>query len=340
MAMDGLRSLVGRFGGGRALAAVLMGLLLGTRMVAGQAPKSARASEPQLVWVDTDIGDDIDDAFALGLIVRSPELKVLGISTAFGDTAMRARLVDRMLTDSHAHAGVMVTAGVRTETDNPLTQRAYAERDPVGKVPDGVAAMLEAVKAHPGQVTLIALGPLMNIGAAIERDPKGFKKFKRIVMMGGSIERGYDGKNGERRPADAEWNINRDPKDAATMFKAGVPIFVMPLDSTQVHLDAKDRDALFASGNPLTDQLTLLYHQWIGGAVAAGNPTPVPTLFDPVAVAYSFKPELCPMVPMRIEVDEKGFTRKVDGAPNAEVCLKSDEAGFLNLLLGRLELKK
>jgi inosine-uridine nucleoside N-ribohydrolase len=298
-------------------------------------------SQPQLVWVDTDIGDDIDDAFALGLVVRSPELKLLGISTAFGDTEARARLVDRFLADSHVVLGKRnpATAGVRTQTDNPLTQRAYADRWPLFKADDGVAAMLEAAKAHPGQVTLIALGPLFNVGEAIRRDPAGFKQFKRIVMMGGSIERGYDGKNGERRPADAEWNINRDPKDAATMFAAGVPIFMMPLDSTQVHLEAKDRDVLFATGNPLTDQLTLLYHQWIGGAVAAGNPTPVPTLFDPVAVTYTFKPELCPMTPMRIEVDDKGFTRKVDGTANAQVCLKSDEKGFLDLLLGRLKAK-
>jgi inosine-uridine nucleoside N-ribohydrolase len=296
-------------------------------------------SQPQLVWVDTDIGDDIDDAFALGLILRSPELHVVGVSTAFGDTEMRARLVDRLMSASSV-AGIAVTAGVHTDTDNPMTQKAYAQRSPEGKHSDGVAAMLEAANAHPGQVTLIALGPLFNVGAAIGRDPEGFKKFKRIVMMGGSINRGYDGANGERRPADPEWNIDRDPKDAQTMFAAGVPIFLMPLDSTQIHLALKEREALFATGNPLTDQLTLLYAQWAAGPVAAGNALPTPTLFDPVAVAYSFRPELCPMTPMRVAVDDKGVTRKVDGTPNAEVCLKSDEAAFLDLLLHRLKSNK
>jgi purine nucleosidase len=325
--------------------AVTLGLLGCVLTCVRTAPaQAARAGEPQLVWVDTDIGDDIDDAFALGLILRSPELKVLGISTAFGDTELRARLVDRMLA-SNGVRGVSVTAGVLTRTDNPLTQRAYAERYPERKHVDGVAAMLTVANAHPGQVTLIALGPLMNVGAAIGRDPEGFKKFKRIVMMGGSIERGYDGpalngNAGERRPADAEWNINRDPKDAATMFAAGVPIFMMPLDSTQIRMKPQAQDALFATGNPVTDQLTLLYHQWIAGPVAEGKPTPVPTLFDPVAVAYTFRPELCPATPMHIEVDDKGFTRKADGKPNAEVCLKSDETGFLSLLLGRLQAAK
>ena len=63
---------------------------------------------------------------------------------------------------------------------------------------------------------------------------------------------------------------------------------------------------------------------------------PTPTLFDPVAVTYAIRPELCPVKPMRIEVDDKGFTRPVDGAPNAQVCLQSDEKGFLELLLNRI----
>ena len=296
-------------------------------------PNSPQSTSSQLVWVDTDIGDDIDDAFALGLILRSPELKVLGISTAFGDTETRARLTDRFLAATGVH-GIPVTAGVHTVTDNVMTQAPYARQFPERKYADGVAAMLVEAGRHPGQVTLIALGPLFNIGAAIDRDPAGFRKLKRVVMMGGSINRGYDGKNGEVRPADAEWNINRDPKDAGKLLAAGVPVFLAPLDSTQIHLDTKERESIFATGNPLTDQLTLLYHQWIAGS---WNHTPVPTLFDPVAAVYTFRPDLCPMEPMRLEVDEKGFTRKVEGQPNAQVCLKSEEQAFRALLLERLK---
>jgi inosine-uridine nucleoside N-ribohydrolase len=297
------------------------------------AARSSQVKTPQLVWIDTDIGDDIDDAFALGLVLRSPELKPLGISTAFGDTETRARLVDRYLA-AVGRQSIPVTAGVHTETPNVLTQRAYAEQAPGKKYADGVAAMLEAIRKYPNQITLIAIGPLFNIGAAIDRDPATFHKLKRVVIMGGSIVRGYDGRNGERRPADAEWNILQDPKGAAKLFASGVPIFMMPLDSTQIHLLEPERKALFAAGNPLTTQLDLLYQEW--SAKAPGHPQ-TPTLFDPVAAAYTFRPELCPTTPMRIEVDAKGFTRKVDGAPNAQVCLKSDEAAFLKLLLRRLE---
>ena len=315
-----------------AVVAILAGL--GISRALGQAGVSeTKPGQAQLVWVDTDIGDDIDDAFALGLILRSPELHVLGISTAFGDTETRARLVDRLLAATSVQA-IPVTAGVHTKTDNAMTQRVYAERFPARPHPDGAVALLDAIKRHPGEITLIAIGPLFNIGAAIDRDPETFRKLRRVVMMGGSVDRGYDGANGQRRPPEPEWNIDRDPKDAAKLLAAGVPIFMMPLDSTQIHLETADRDALFAAGNPLTDQLTLLYHQWVGNTP---NHSPTPTLFDPLAAAYTFRPDLCPMQPIRLTVDANGLTRRVPGEPNAQVCLKSDEKGFLNLLLGRLK---
>ena len=324
-----------RAGSMRVLMVVFLMVWAGLGVMRGQAPGTGNIMSkpgPQLVWIDTDIGDDIDDAFALGLILRSPELKVVGISTAFGDTEMRARLVDRFLAASGGQA-ILVTAGVHTETSNLMTQKAYAERFPAHEHPDGVKALLDAIRKYPGQITLIAIGPLFNIGAAIDREPETFRQLRRVVMMGGSIQRGYDGKDGEQRPADPEWNILQDPKGAAKLFASGAPIFMAPLDSTQIHLDPAKREAIFVVGNPLTDQLTLLYHQWIDNAPYHPQ---TPTLFDPVAAAYTFQPDLCPMQPMRIAVDEKGFTRKVAGEPNAQVCLKSDEAGFLKLLEARL----
>lgn len=315
----------------------------------------------QFVILDTDIGDDIDDAFALALALRSPEIHLLGITTTFGDTELRAKLVERLLNDTYEW-GPKVGAGVATNTDNLFTQAAYAKwPHPItqqcdirvlssSQFPtpeplrleqqachedrrDGVGFILRSASAHPGEITLIAIGPLFNLQAAIERDPATFKQLKRVVMMGGSIYRGYDGKNGEQRPPDAEWNISRDPAGLRAVLASGVPVFMMPLDSTQIHLQTGDREAIFSHGSPLTDQLTLLYHQWLAGNAAHGS---APTLFDPVAVAFAVHPEQCPTTPMRLEVDDKGFTRPVDGPPNAQVCLKSDEKGFLELLLGRI----
>src|SRR5689334_9843911 len=87
--------------------------------VSGGAPKAG--STPQLVVIDTDIGDDIDDAFALALALKSPELKVLGITTTFGDTGMRARLVDRYL-KAVGRSDIPAFAGPATKTDNLMTQ--------------------------------------------------------------------------------------------------------------------------------------------------------------------------------------------------------------------------
>jgi purine nucleosidase len=315
-------------------ALLLVCVCAGARNASGQPAGEAQQSPvaPQLTIIDTDIGDDIDDAFALALALRSPELQILGVTTAFGDTELRARLVNRYLA-AVGRSDIPVAAGVATKTDNVLTQAAYARQAPARKHPDGVTFLLDQIRRHPGEVTLIAIGPLFNVQAAIERDPATFKKLKRVVMMGGSIRRGYDGKNGEHRPPDAEWNINRNPAGAKALFAAGVPIFMMPLDSTQIHLERPEREAIFSHGSPLTDQLTLLYHQW--AALSPGHST-APTLFDPVAVTYAIRPDLCPASPMRIEVDDKGFTRPVPGAPNAQVCLQSDEKEFLKLLLTRV----
>jgi purine nucleosidase len=291
-------------------------VLCGSVAAVGQtAAGQPTAVAPQLAILDTDIGDDIDDAFALALALRSPELKLLGITTAFGDTKLRARLVDRYVQRSgqDGHSG---GSGVATRTTMCSRRRRMRARWPERKHADGVEFLLREIRAHPGQITLIAIGPLNNIEAAIKQDPATFRKLKRVVMMGGSVYRGYDGRNGERRPPDAEWNINRDPAGLRALLASGVPVFMMPLDSTQIHLETKEREEIFAHGSPLTDQLTLLYHQWKAGN--EGHPD-APTLFDPVAVTYAIRPDLCPATPLRLEVDDKGFTRPVDGAPNA-VC--------------------
>jgi inosine-uridine nucleoside N-ribohydrolase len=355
-----------RFTSGLGVPAVMvLGLACGIGVSAaacGQSAAEAKIANPQLVILDTDIGDDIDDAFALALVLRSPELRLLGITTEYGDTDLRARLVDRFLSANCAGGfldgvGIPVIPGVPTPHANVFTQSAYAREEPAGKevVPcrinmivdmeeaarlarerkdhDAAGYLLRQIKAHARQITLIAIGPLFNVEAAIKKDPATFRKLKRVVMMGGSIYRGYDGHNGERRPPDPEWNISRDPTGAKALLASGVPVFMMPLDSTQVHLETKEREEIFSHGSPLTDQLTLLYPQWM--ANSDGNPT-TPTLFDPVAVAYAVRPHLCPATPMRLEVDDKGYTRPAQGKPNAQVCLKSDEGAFLKLLIDRI----
>ena len=225
---------------------VLAALLLASCAASNAQGKAAPAfAGRQLAILDTDIGDDIDDAFALALALHSPELHLLGVSTAYGDTELRARLLDRYL-GAVGRKDLPIAAGVATPHDNVFTQAAYARRARPWKHADAVGYMLGQIRTHPGQITLIAIGPLFNIQAAIERDPVTFAKLKRVVLMGGSIDRGYDGKAGERRPPDAEWNINRDPAGARALLASGVPVFMMPLDSTQIHLETTAREAISA----------------------------------------------------------------------------------------------
>ena len=299
-----------------------------------------RTTPVEKVIIDTDIGDDIDDAFAVALALRSPELKILGITTTFGDTEERAKLLDRLLGEV-GRSDILVAAGPPTPPKTDFTQRKYAEGGRFAKTshPDAIAFLLDEIRRNPGEITLVAIGPLVNVGAAIDKDAEAFRKLKRVVLMGGSIYRGYgDTGSGTPHGPEPEWNIKNDIPGAQKLFAAGVPLFVMPLDSTQLKMDASNRNSLFRQGTPLTDALTLLYHEW-------GQETP--TLFDPMTIAYMIKPELCPVVPMNIRVDEKGFTRPVDAgsganaqnvraAPNAQVCLKSNPDDFFHFLMPRL----
>ena len=287
------------------------------------------AGMAEKVIIDTDIGDDIDDAFAIALALKSPELEILGISTTFGDTEARAKIVDRLLGEA-GRIDIPVLAGTPTHTTNVMNQRRYGEGGHFARAshPSAADFIFEQIRRYPGQITLIAIGPLMNVGALIDKDPATFLKLKRVVIMGGSIECGY----GElwfcpQRGPDAEWNIINDIPSAKKLFLSGVQLYVMPLDSTQLKLDETKRAYLFKQGAPLTDSLTLLYHEW-------GQQTP--TLFDPVTVAFILDPKICPVEPMHIRVDDKGFTRREPGPPNAQVCMHSDAEAFFRLQVGRL----
>jgi purine nucleosidase len=295
-------------------------------LVSAAAAQSAPPGEK--VIIDTDIGDDIDDAFALALALKSPELQILGITTEFGDTETRAKLVDRMLGEA-GRQDIPVAIGVHTDAKTSFGQRPYAEGGHFGRPrhPAAVDFILQQIRRYPGEITLVTIGPLVNVGALIDRDPQAFRQLKRVVSMGGSVDRGYGDPYSEPPPAQPEWNILNDVESSKKLFAAGVPVYLMPLDSTQLKLDEVRREYLFRQGTPLTDALTILYHQW-------GQQTP--TLFDPMTIAFIDDPKLCPVEPMNIVVDAKGMTLRGNGAPNAQVCLHSDPESFFRFYLSRL----
>lgn len=307
----------------------------GAQTVLNSGSGRAGRNAPELVIIDTDIGDDIDDAFAIGLALQSPEVKILGITTAWGNTTLRARLVERFLRET-GRTDIPVAVGIEKYPGKGalnFTQRKYAEREPEKELPGAVNFLLGEIRKHPGEITLVAIGPETNLGAAIEKDAETFRRLKRVVLMGGSVYRGYDGFAYPtiKAQAEPEWNILCDVEAAKKVFASGVPLFVMPLDSTQIKLQELERARLFSRGTPLTDALAMLYHQW-----AYGTKQETPTMFDAVAVGYAIRPELCPMKKMRLAVEEDGSTKVAEGEANADVCLVSDSDRFLEFYMGRV----
>jgi inosine-uridine nucleoside N-ribohydrolase len=312
----------------RFLTPILAIVLAATPFALSQQQPATTATR-QKVIVDTDIGDDIDDAFALALVLSSPEIELLGVSSAWGNTQLRARIAERMLCET-GNSRIPVFAGIATTGMNVMDEAPWAQEMPAPEKPYGpsVDFILDQIRQYPNQITLLAIAPFTNVGALIERDPDTFRKLKRIVIMGGSIHQGYNdlGYVPDHGP-DPEYNIASDIPAARRMFASGVPLFVMPLDSTQVKLEEYKRELIFRRATPLTDALTLLYHHW-------GQLTP--TLYDPVAVAFAIEPQLCPTIPLRIEIDDKGYTRPMAGKPNAQVCIKSSSEDFLHFYLTRI----
>jgi inosine-uridine nucleoside N-ribohydrolase len=279
------------------------------------------------VLLDTDLGTALDDAFALALVLASPELDLRGVTTVHGDAYTRALVVCRML--ESVGRGELPVAPGRSPQEHPDSrdQLAYGLQPPFRKRPlpqSAVDFLYDELKTHPGEHTLLAIGPLTNIGALLRTHTECKPWIKRIVLMGGAIRVGYNGKP----PPEAEWNIQTDIPAALTVFASGVRLVVAPLDATtDLKLEKPLRDRLFSFGTPLTRQLHTLYDM--------GDHS-TPTLFDTVAVALCFEERFCTMEDLRIEVDAQGITRVVKGKPNARVATAVRSAEFLKWYLDRL----
>jgi purine nucleosidase len=290
------------------------------------SPLASTARIP--IFLDTDIGTDIDDAFALALILRSPELELVGVTTVAGDTQARARLAAKMLWEA-GRPNVPVAAG-EPGPPQPIDQTRWAEGFTGAPLTNmtAVALMRREIERRPGELTLVAIGELTNVAALLKSDPSVGEKVKRLVLMGGAIAHGY----GQDPEPAAEWNIKSNPSAAQVAFASGVPILMAPLDVTaMLQLDAAARRRIFTQLTPLTNGLTLLYHLW-------GQETP--TLFDPMAIAMIIDPGLCDMKELAVEVDALGFTRAVEGgAANATVGMRTDPAKFFEFYLTRVAPK-
>jgi inosine-uridine nucleoside N-ribohydrolase len=292
---------------------------------------AGRAAGPVPVILDTDIGGDIDDAYALAQVVRSLELKLVGVTTVSGDAVARARLAAKLLAVAGCPA-IPVYAGTSTPPQY-MAQTAWAKdfTAPALHTSGGVNFMREQINAHPGEITIIAIGELTNVAALLESEPGIGRKIKAIALMGGSVLRGY----APGSKPEPEWNIKSNTKAAQVVFSSGVPLFVAPLDSTaDLKLTPEWKVRIFSRGVPLNDALASLDFIWRHTNTWKGVD---PTLFDNLAVALVATPSLVPLTPLHLEIEADGLTRVIEGhAPNAQVALTSTPAEFLEYVTARL----
>ncbi len=289
-------------------------------------------AKPIPVLLDTDIGTDIDDAYALVQVLRSPELELLGVTTVSGDAVARARLAAKLLSVA-GRSDVPVYAGLSTATQYmKQVEWAAGFASPNLHESGGVEFLREQINARPGEITLIAVGELTNVAALLESEPGIGKKLKAIALMGGSIRRGY----APGSKPEPEWNIKSAAKAAQVVFSSGVPLLVAPLDSTaDLKLTPEWKVRIFSRGSPENDALAALDFVWRHTNTWKGEH---PTLFDNLAVSLVATPDLVPLTPMHLVVEPDGTTREVTSRPpNARVALTSDPHRFLEHFTERLE---
>jgi purine nucleosidase len=258
------------------------------------------------IILDTDIGTDVDDLLALSLILTSPELELVGVTTVYGDVALRAHMVRRLLT-LRGVTGIRLAMGASKPL---LGKRAVYWEGHEGKgllTPEEEAAPLSdehaidlivrTVMARPGEITLAAIGPLTNVALAFLREPRLSQALAGLVIMGGAV--------GGARALHLPWtehNFRCDPEAAHIVISAGAPTWIVPLDVTmQVRIRQADVERLHSPGDP--------FHQAVADQVASypGFAKRGWTyLHDPLAVATAIDPTLVTWQPVRAVIETGG----------------------------------
>ena len=290
-----------------------------------------QAADRKKIIFDTDIGGDIDDAFAHALVQISSEFEILGITVADGPTAERARVSCRMLYESGMEK-VPVTAGRPTRPGSALAPQlhwgeGFEKLKPAGQsAADFIIGML---RKYPHQVTVISVGPVTNLADVIDKDPEAWKLVREVYSMFGSFYIGY---GGDPVPS-AEWNVAADIPAAQKFMTSGAPITLAGLDvTTLVKFSAERRQQLLDRHSPLTDAICALYSLW-----SMDSPGRDPVLFDPVAVTMAFSDEFVSLRRANVRVTDEGYT-VVDESrpPNCRIGMHIDREKFIAWLTRRL----
>jgi inosine-uridine nucleoside N-ribohydrolase len=292
---------------------LVLTVAIGGSLLASALPARAAGPRPIPVILDTDIGDDIDDTFALLMLLRSKELDLKLVVTDFGDTVYRARLAAKLL-QAMGRPDVPVAVGLR-QNQQGGAQAAwlgdYAFSSYPGKVyPDGVQALIDTVMASKETVTLIGIGPTPNLEVALKREPR-LAQHARFVGMFGSLHKGYDGAS----HPDAEWNVKSAIAGFRSALQAPWPMLLTPLDTCAlVRLPPAKWAKVLASPDPGARALVENNRLWCQARpdICGKDPTraerDTTVLYDTVAVYLAFSEKLVRVEETGVRVDDAGMT--------------------------------
>ena len=317
----------------------------------GKKPRSPRKGKIRVIF-DTDICDDIDDTWALALLLQSSEFDVKLITTAVGNTESKAKTVAKFL-ETVGRTDIPIGIGVQHRKGSHR-QDAWAKDYKLSSYPgtihkDGVQALIDTVMKSPGPIKVIAVGPLPNIAAALEREPRIAKKAE-FVGMHGSIRRGY---NGGPRPS-AEYNVRAYAKEAQKVFTAPWKMTITPLDTCGiVHLIDGKYQKVLKRNSELTRALMENYRAWYEQPIKNKQKdiseaelkkkvdqkcnSSSTTLFDTVGIYLGMTGKLVKMEKLRIKVTDDGYTRIDDSGKIINCATEWKDLGaFEDFLVDRL----
>src|SRR4051794_19729148 len=273
-------------------------------------------------------GSDIDDGFALALALADPGISVDVVTSVGGnsDVVTSTRLTRELL-------------AVLGRTDVPVVQGA--------PVDDAAAAeIVRRVRAEPGELTVVAIGPLTNVARALALDPQVAHDVREVVVMGGVF---LEQTNVAAMPG--EYNFWCDPDAAQVVMESGAPLRLVGLDVTRrVRLTRADADGLAEAGE-FGRVAAAATHGWIDFQERVKPREEIEqgscALHDPLAVAVVARPDLVTWQPAHVSVETEGrFTRGVAvadllmwepaPAPNCRIATAVDAADFRDLFLERM----
>ena len=299
------------------------------------------------ILLDTDIGTDVDDCLALATILGSPELRLVGVTTVYGDVLLRARMTQRLLQLAGGEVGsIPVHTGARlplagTRAIHWEGHEGQGLVDDATELPppgdDAPGFIAETLRDRPGEIHLLAIGPLTNIALALHREPRLFELAASFTIMGGAMRASQD----DLALPVAEHNLKCDPEAARLVLAQAPATTVVPLDVTMKARVGEDlRDALLAAPHPFTravgDQLRryprMAHQGWT-------HP------HDPLAALLLAQPDLLPLMPLHTAILAHGtpydgammVTAPTDDRPaNVHAALAIDPAKVEPVLRERL----